>query len=96
MTTKLLSYYMIGSVIFGGMRKATQLYNAKIYDYKKDDVYPMLFGTKVAIFSTSLLLAPYITPIWIVQDLNKLDAYIRNIDTSESSETHLEIDYIFK
>ena len=96
MATKLLSYYITGTVTIGSMRKYVQLYDAKIYDYKKDTGRPMLFGSKAAILSTSTLLAPCLAPIWLVKDLNRLDAYLRNIDISKSSKSYCEFDYIFK
>lgn len=58
---------------------------------------PMLLGEKLGIFGICLLIAPVMMPVYLVNDLNKLDLYMKNEKQSDYGYTPPKhpLDYIF-
>lgn len=101
MNFSLLTRYFLGTAAYGSVRKVCQLWDAETSDYSKynEPNKPMPLGDKFGVFVSSVLIAPYITPIWIVKDLNYLDVYLRGRDPNEffnHTKQHVSaFDYVF-
>lgn len=67
------------------IRKFFELWDAKC-EYAKDDskkIKPMLLGDKLFVFGTCLLVSPCLLPKYIVNDLNKIDIYMKGQKQSD-------------
>jgi hypothetical protein len=93
--------YFLGAAAYGSARKILQLWDAKTYSYSgyNEPPKPMPLGDKLGVFTASIIAAPYITPIWVVEDLNYLDVYMRGHNPDEFFQKKMinitGIDYIF-
>lgn len=94
-----LQMYFLGTSIYGAIRKSVNLYDAQVEKYIYTDKMeltkqPMLLGTKLGIVCIGTLMAPYLTPMWILKDINRLDAHIRKSPDLVSKPKD-ECDYLF-
>jgi hypothetical protein len=100
----LKSYYIIASS-YGMCRKAYELKDATIthdvYDghsLKKAQVQrPILLGDKLLLTSYATMLSPFLIPIHIKNDINKLQIHLQGLDPNDfevNKKEHL-YDYIF-
>ncbi len=57
------------------MHKFPSLWNGKLEYNNK--LQPMLLGDKTMVLCGSLILSPFLSGIWFMEDLNKLDIYMK-------------------
>jgi hypothetical protein len=104
MNSYLKNYYII-ALSYGMCRKAYELKNATIthdtYDshsLKKVKVErPILLGDKLLLTSYATVLSPFLIPIHIKNDINKLQMHLQGLDPNDfevNKKEHL-YDYIF-
>jgi hypothetical protein len=102
MNKKLPLYYIIATMGYGFVRKIPILYNAKVQTFDKDGKkfqVPMLFTTKATIAGISSVSSIYLWPIYVHNDLSKLEINCRRYKPEHYDYTYEKpkyaIDYVF-
>lgn len=97
-----LGYYFLGTAAYGAIRKTVQVWNATTTSYNvsySDDPKPMPLGDKLGLVVGSAILAPYISPIWMRNDINYIDIKCRGLDHKKyfgEDRDSSSLDYLFK
>ena len=79
----LLARYMMGSMIYGGVRKTYQMYDAVHGKDEHGNPVPVLWGDKLCIIGISTAMSWIISPSWITKDINSLHCLLYNIKPLE-------------
>jgi hypothetical protein len=97
-------YYMIAAA-YGMCRKAYELKDAttinRIFDNKSNKVVeketPILLGDKLLLTCYATMLSPFMIPMHIKNDINKLQIYIQGLDHNDfdSQKKRCMSDYIW-
>jgi hypothetical protein len=97
----ILRNYFLGAAAYGATRKLFQLWDAKTSYYSEcnEPMKPMPLGDKLGVFAASIALAPYLSPMWVLEDINYMDVYLSGRDPKEFFKNNNKcitgIDYIF-
>lgn len=101
MINKNLLIYAATTFSYGFIRKIDQVKSANINyfneDIKKIDKRPMLLTSKILLTSFSGIASLYIWPIYMYNDMNRMEIYIKNKDPTHYGYNlqKYEIDYFF-
>lgn len=92
--------YMVATSSYGIIRKAIQLQDAKIQRKReKDSRIPLLMSDKVMLISFSGILAIYVWPMFLYNDLKKAEIAWKGLSPSDYDmdvqKSHLS-DYLFE
>lgn len=101
-----LRYYLMFAYSYTWVRKFLQLWDAKseraipthtLGANIKYVMKPMLMGEKLGIFGACLIMAPCMMPVYLVNDLNKVDIYMKGECSKDYGYTVPKhpIDYLF-
>ena len=69
--------YVLATQAYGTLRRMISLWDGEVYSYDKKKHVPMLLGDKLSACAVSMAYAPILAPLWIVNDLNHVDIYMR-------------------
>ena len=67
--------YVVGSLGYGALHKLGILWDARV-DGARNEQRPMLLGEKLSAFSLGLVYSPLLSPVWLMNDLDRLDLYM--------------------
>jgi hypothetical protein len=76
-------YAVIGLFSYGYIRSMLKLWDADVRVTHDNQMKPMLLGDKIAAFTGSLFLTPFLAPFWVINDVNRIDLYFRGGSISE-------------
>ncbi len=85
---KVITRYFLGSFAYGFVRKVGDVYDAKLHKYEYDSEkrehyykpYPMLLTDKAAVVTLSTLFSPFWLPVYLYNDVSRLEIYMRKSD----------------
>jgi hypothetical protein len=76
--------YMVGASAYGFLRKACQVSNAHVETYDgvqhKHKMVPMLLSDKITLIGFSTLIAPYLAPVFLHEDIKWAEIRLRKAD----------------
>jgi hypothetical protein len=74
--------YYISATSYCGFRKTIQLWDAKVPTEQRPGLAKrdLLMGEKLGIFVATCFISPAIAPIALLDDMNRLDIYMKNED----------------
>lgn len=95
------SKYFIGSIFYGFCRSATNVYDGSVQSYDiagKTDRRPILLTEKLGIMLLSSFYGPFLTPIWLYQDIERFEIKARGHDLARYGYDNNKtcMDYVFR
>lgn len=77
----LIKIYVLFAILYSVPRKLEQVWGAHVVTYDavtfRPALRPMLLGFKFLSVMLAVPQAPFMLPVWIIGDLNRLDVYMR-------------------
>lgn len=75
----MLSKVIQGLMTYGSIRAGIRLHDLKTHDGKKD----ALVGTKIIALLSSAAFAPSLFPIYMYNDINRIDLYMKGLNPED-------------
>lgn len=79
---------VVAVMTYGAIRKWLHVKDAQVYNYATGKDEPLFVSTKAALIVTGALANTYLWPIYVMKDINTVEAYLRDY---KAPKRHLNV-----